>query len=146
MARVGVRPEPDRTVSTSADAHPEPPLDRLDRRVLVGAILEVAASTHPVGAALSARLARHETPRGVALAARLGAYPIESLGRWLADEQNEALRLALDEAMSGTDDPATLRARLPKAIRCWIPRLQGRRTQQPLRVVAGGPHTVLLDG
>ena len=144
-ARVSIRPHPGLPEVASVCAPPEPPLELADRRVLVRVILEVAASTHPVGDALSSLLARHEEPNGAALAARLGPQPVEVLGRWLADERNDALRLALADGLAGTGDPATLRARLPKALRCWIPRLRRARPQRALRLVAGEPWSACLD-
>ena len=137
VARVGVRPESSARLAAPPSAPPEAPLSLRERRLLVRVILDVAASTLPVGDAVSSLLARDATADGVTLAARLGPRPVETLGRWLADEQNEAFRLALADALAATSDPASLRARLPKAIRCWIPRLQSVQRAHPLRVLAG---------
>jgi len=136
IARLDVRPE----VLAPAELPPtvsEPAIGLADRRVLVDVVVDVAESTAPFADALGTLLARHESPGGAALAARLGRHPVGTLGRWLGDDRNEPLRLAIADALAQTDDPIGLRARLPKAVRCWIPRLRNprRRQQQGLRLV-----------
>jgi hypothetical protein len=115
-----------------------------ERRILVDVILEVAASTVPVSDALGVLIARHDAPGAAALATRLGAHPVETLGRWLGDDRNEPLRLALADALGRAENAAALRARLPKALRCWIPRLSAGR-RGGLQLVVGGPERFLPE-
>ena len=143
VARVDLRPEGDAT--TQAPPPPtEPPIDRSDRRILVDVILSVARSTAPIADALLDLLPRHDADGADVLAMRLGPRPIETLGRWLAAPCNEPLRLALADALASADHPAALRARLPKALRCWIPRLPGNR-RDGLRLVVGGPESLRVE-
>lgn len=136
-----VRVTPQQASPAATPAPPvEPPLRRVDRRVLLETVLEATASTVPLADALPVLVARHPSPGAAALAGRLGSSPVATLSRWLADGRNEALRLVLADGLAATDDPPARRARLPRAVRCWIPRWS--RLEPPrhsLRLVAPGP-------
>jgi hypothetical protein len=146
VARVDVRPVTDTTPELDAEHATEPPIGLADRKVIVDILLSVAASTMPVDDGLAVLLARHESPAGAALAARLGLHPVATLGRWLAAPHNEPLRLALAEAIASTPEPASMRARLPRALRCWIPRLGHRPHPRTLRLVVGGSPPMVDEG
>ena len=77
------------------------------------------------------------------LAARLGVSPVATVSRWLANPRNEPLRLVLADGLAATEDPAARRARLPRALRCWIPRWPRTAASPamplPLRLVGAAP-------
>ena len=114
----------------------DPPLQRVDRKILLEAILEATASTVPLADALPVLVSRHPSAGAAALAARLGVSPVATVSRWLANPRNEPLRLVLADGLAATDDPAARRARLPRALRCWIPRWSRSESRRSLRLVA----------
>ncbi len=117
-----------------------PPIRRADRKVLLEVILEATASTSPLADALPLLVSRHPSPGAAALAARLGVSPVATVSKWLADPRNDALRLILADGLAATDDPPARRARLPRALRCWIPRwADARQSTQALRLVTVSP-------
>jgi len=120
-----------------------PPLRRTDRKILLDTILEATASTVPLADALPVLVSRHASPGAAALAARLGVSPVATVSRWLANPRNEPLRLVLADGLAATEDPAARRARLPRALRCWIPRWPRTAASPamplPLRLVGAAP-------
>jgi len=127
------------------ESTPAAPISRIDRKVLLDIILEATASTIPLADALPVLLSRHPSPGAAALAARLGVSPVATVSKWLADPRNDTLRIVLADGLAATDDPPARRARLPRALRCWIPRWTSARSASDLRLVASGPPAAMAS-